>query len=771
MIKKVLFGAQLVTYLALVSNGNCIAVQSEKQPASVHLIETTQNKLEVAENMFRGVYGLEGKPAPDSNIRQFILSYILPPATYENMITFDDSTQQVKPVELMTNTNQECKFYATSSKSFASYSSSSVNSQSNAWSVGYENEVTVSAEVGVGEEGKVSAETTVKNGFNFAVSDELSQEYQFASTSNTYTMNQVAVAKMFSMTWDIQHPFQLAPTFASALQSLGQNQASTIQDTYNLVNTFGTHFYSSAVVGARAEVQLFSDGSSTQESFNQEATKTFQGGVTLMNLGLSYTSSSSSQSSTSGNVTGSKMTYSLNTDGCTKSSCGTIQRCDATKPKIIQYTLQGVWELSSKFPQYSAAFQKIKFFYDQAQLKGMECRQNYCNGHGICPPTGGFNMNQLFNGVVYQKCVCDQGFIGSTCKQVEVPFLPVTLNQCKQCASGNNGGSCPSGVYTKNGGIVIGDGWSDFHRSFNGVCQGSLTSSGGSAALCCQEDNGYSNIGECRQCSSCGGDYPYYGGHVNRFDTWSYYWWNSYTFGGQCSGSIADRAAEISDGRHGISLCCKSQPICQWCTTCGGKYPNSEGQTSVSRDWYLATNTKGEKCGNEGFSQNWFQGGINLCCMQSTKLSEFLVEPADLQVPLTSSGDSYFRILQGLSNPTFSKGTKRCDDGKDYDVLTIAAGPSQSSPRVAGGMIVPRDLAWSSAEPASPQDSFSIHIEDQTNYMTIVGWGYFPPNPRSLYRGQLDLSRFIIKGNNYQGYFKQIVCQGTSYVAFDLLPK
>ncbi|CDW86236.1 UNKNOWN [Stylonychia lemnae] len=774
MNKRVLYGAQLLTYLALVGHGSAIGISKpgDWQPASVlKLIETSQNKLEVGENMFRGVYGLEGKPAPDSNIRQYIFQYTLPSqATYQNTITFDDGTQQVKPIELMTNTNQECKFYATSSKSFASYSSSSVNSQSNAWSVGYENEVTVSAEVGVGETGKVSASTTVKNGFNFGVSDEISQEYKFASTSNTYTMNQVAVAKMFSMTWDIQRPQQLAPTFASALDALGKNSASTIQDTYNLVQTFGTHYYESAVVGARAQVQLFSDGSSSQESFQQEAKKTFQGGVTVMNLGISAESTTSSSTSTSGAVSNSKMSYSLNTDGCTKAACGTIQRCSATKPKIIQYTLKGMWELSSRFPQYNAGLQKIKAYYDQAQQKGLDCRNNYCNSHGICAPSGSFNTNSPFNGVVYQKCLCDQGWIGSTCKQAGVPFVPITLNSCKQCSSGNNGGSCPSGTYNKHGGIVIGDGWSDFHKSFNGACQGS-TSSSGSAALCCQADNANSNLGECRQCSSCGGDFPFYGGYVNRFDTWSYYWWNSYTYGGQCSGSIADRAAEISDGRKGISLCCKSQPICQWCTTCGGKYPVSQGQTSVSKDWNLATNTKGDRCGNEGFGQNGFRGGINLCCMESTKLSEFLVEPSDLQVPFTPQGRSYYNIVKGLSNPTFNRDKKRCDDGKDYDVLTITSGATRSSPKVAGGMIVPRDLAWSSGEPGNPNDSFSVSAEGGINFVIIVGWNQSPPNPRPLYRGQLDLSRFNFKGDTYHGYFKSLTCRGTPYLAFDLVPQ
>ena len=88
-------------------------------------------------------------------------------------------------------------------------------------------------------------------------------------------------------------------------------------------------------------------------------------------------------------------------------------------------------------------------------------------------------------------------------------------------------------------------------------------------SLCCEPEELPSVQGTCRICMSCGADYPHYGGKIwsggdNNFVT---------SYDNQCYGDVTHRDPVNGE----FDLCCKSQPVCAFCNSCGGDYVDERG--------------------------------------------------------------------------------------------------------------------------------------------------------------------------------------------------
>ncbi len=93
--------------------------------------------------------------------------------------------------------------------------------------------------------------------------------------------------------------------------------------------------------------------------------------------------------------------------------------------------------------------------------------------------------------------------------------------------------------------------------------------------LCCQNEDSQ-RTGTCKLCVSCGGDHPADAGTAilmyNRNKQVDVYAYDS-----GCHGELRLRGAEKPH------LCCKKEPICMYCTSCGGEYPEETGVFKVPK--------------------------------------------------------------------------------------------------------------------------------------------------------------------------------------------
>jgi hypothetical protein len=126
-------------------------------------------------------------------------------------------------------------------------------------------------------------------------------------------------------------------------------------------------------------------------------------------------------------------------------------------------------------------------------------------------------------------------------------------------------------------------------------------------SLCCQQEQPKVAEGDCRTCSSCGGAYNYTAGATTLDNNWPNW---SKVYDTSCTGQPANR-----DATNGHSICCKSDPICVLCSSCGGTHPEENGAFAYDSNWPTFFSYKGSQCtGALGHTPLTIPGGVKLCC-------------------------------------------------------------------------------------------------------------------------------------------------------------
>jgi len=135
--------------------------------------------------------------------------------------------------------------------------------------------------------------------------------------------------------------------------------------------------------------------------------------------------------------------------------------------------------------------------------------------------------------------------------------------------------------------------------------------------LCCQPEKPNEIAGGCRLCKSCGGQYKSYGGAIFPYDAYRY---EEHAFGDQCSGWSPTK--QTFGYEKGVEICCKEEPTCELCTTCGGSFPDKRGALAMDASgWWDEYYERDQKCldkfGHYYFKWDYSAGryeGVSFCC-------------------------------------------------------------------------------------------------------------------------------------------------------------
>ena len=72
-------------------------------------------------------------------------------------------------------------------------------------------------------------------------------------------------------------------------------------------------------------------------------------------------------------------------------------------------------------------------------------------------------------------------------------------------------------------------------------------------------------------------------------------------------------ARQRNNPSDGIQLCCKGKPLCNFCSSCGGNYPQETGVVSVDQNWPNFFRGKSDSCGGDNRVVG-YNMGMKLCC-------------------------------------------------------------------------------------------------------------------------------------------------------------
>ena len=187
------------------------------------------------------------------------------------------------------------------------------------------------------------------------------------------------------------------------------------------------------------------------------------------------------------------------------------------------------------------------------------------------------------------------------------------INSCRWCAN-----SC-GGDFPVDGGHLSADqNWPDWQYSFKTGCSGPYghheINSG--VHLCCQVED-INKRGQCRICSSCGGDFPEIVGAVQVDQDWDGF---TYSYDHDCSGFTRVR----NNPGDGLKMCCQIDPICSLCSSCGGEWPHETGVLAADQNWPDWFQGRGHRCSGE-VGKNDARGGMKWCCKTKSN-SEWLLD-------------------------------------------------------------------------------------------------------------------------------------------------
>eukprot|EP00826_Nyctotherus_ovalis_P013433 TRINITY_DN13629_c0_g1_i27.p1 TRINITY_DN13629_c0_g1~~TRINITY_DN13629_c0_g1_i27.p1 ORF type:complete len:581 (+),score=127.32 TRINITY_DN13629_c0_g1_i27:181-1743(+) len=182
----------------------------------------------------------------------------------------------------------------------------------------------------------------------------------------------------------------------------------------------------------------------------------------------------------------------------------------------------------------------------------------------------------------YCEYLKDKGVISDCEEPMPDPPVPALIQSCRLCSS-----KC-GGNFSIRAGAFRNFGSNNPYISYNAECKSPFTtySVPGYTYMCCQKEKEYRE-GSCRVCTKCGDEYSENMGSV--YYTQGSFEPNILSYGDSCRGDLHDRGLKSKP-----SFCCKKEPICSLCLSCGGDYPYEEGVFGRSLSMYYEG--KGEEC-------------------------------------------------------------------------------------------------------------------------------------------------------------------------------
>jgi hypothetical protein len=446
----------------------------------------------------------------------------------------------------------------------------------------------------VGEESyykSLNMDVSVEEDVNFGIfSSSFKSSYDYAEiSSNIYKKSNsyiysYARCSVYSVNFD-GYP-KLNKNFANALNDLPLIYNST---TYSaLLEKYGTHYFSYVVMGARYGYQFKMNSLDLANARSSNYSIGIKIGATGAIFGISVSTGFSEEESSGRKyyelVTEEKI-VSVGSKPPADNKASTWAASAHDNPAPIQFTLRPIYELISAENLNTKNVSDIKNNIKTALEK------DYCK--------------YLLSLGKISDCNPPKPDLIVTPKVPTTPIIPNTCTLCrKQCG----------GKWTEDGGAVsLDQEWGHKFTIRNYGCQGDLGTfefmKGEGVHLCCAKSI-EKNPGSCKFCTTCAGEYMFYGGSLKNNESWEN--WNKIypKFG------IGEIPTVNSPGP--INLCCKDAPICSLCHTCGGSYHSVQGQLLIGDTRSRFFHILKEGCEGPYSSYDYwkYDGGksVSLCC-------------------------------------------------------------------------------------------------------------------------------------------------------------
>jgi len=211
------------------------------------------------------------------------------------------------------------------------------------------------------------------------------------------------------------------------------------------------------------------------------------------------------------------------------------------------------------------------------------------------------NMDMALAG--YCGYIKNKGLIDSCSAPGPDPPFPKHATSCRYCAK-----TCGGRFPLDNGGIAVDTAWDYWSFNYGPGCAssyGHYDIRNGGVRLCCEREDDL-HTGDCKLCLSCGDEYSEYIGAEEVDQTWIKF---SQTYDNSCHGEMRNRPRP--DG--GFKFCCKKEPICSMCSSCGGQWLEETGVIGFERNWPNFFRGRGQRC--DGPVQiTDVSEGLKLCC-------------------------------------------------------------------------------------------------------------------------------------------------------------
>lgn len=425
----------------------------------------------------------------------------------------------------------------------------------------------------------LEVEVTVSGGVAEIATFKASTDYKSMEKSTTTTSDKhiysAAVCDVYRAKMSAYNPPKLHPEFIYALKTLPTNYDESAY--LRFLKNFGTHALLEINMGARYGM-MSSISEKSWEKFNQEGiTVTAAASVAILGISGGVDTRTSNQKEWANKYNSAITNYQIISVGAKPVAGGdgvSWAQQAITQPMPLRYSLIPLSELLTPL-----------YVRDTLEANNMNALQN--------------NLQTALKS--FCNSLKKEGLLSDCNKATDVKPQP-KINACRWCAN-----SCGA-EYPVDGGQFSNDqNWPNWQFSFNTGCTGSYGNMriNSGVHLCCQE-TGETRKGQCRVCSSCGGDFPEYVGAGQVDQGWEKF---TVAYDNSCQGT--PRARGNPGG--GLKLCCQADPICSMCSSCGGAWPHETGVLGADTNWPDFWRGRGHGCSG-GVARNDVNRGMKWCC-------------------------------------------------------------------------------------------------------------------------------------------------------------
>ena len=458
----------------------------------------------------------------------------------------------------------------------------------------------------------LESEVSVSGGLAGIASFKASTAYKSVENTMTTTSDKhifsSAVCDVYTAKIDAYDPPKLHEKFIKALTTLPTDYDE--EEYFRLIDNYGTHAVTEINMGARFGMMSTISKTNYESLNSQGISVSVAASFSILGISGGVDHSKNDQKGWGDKYLKATTSYHLISVGAKPIGMDSIAWANQaiTQPLPLRYTLIPLSEII--VPRY------VRDSLETSRMKAIKANlqtalKNYCS-NSLVP----------------------QGLVRNCSKPIDVKPAPPKpqppkINSCRWCTNACGGDYSVDGGHTSGG-----NNEPNWAYSFGQFCRDPMTKNPhgftNGIHLCCPKTDA-TRIGQCKICSSCGKEFSQLVGaiHVNEGR-------NEFTsaFDDECQGVSRPDRKRPSDG---FKICCKQDPICTLCSSCGGTWPQELGvlaANSNSDGWFRG---RGEKC--EGAvaapGKNKATGGMKWCCKthETNRQLNFL----DLEEDLTKS--------------------------------------------------------------------------------------------------------------------------------------